>query len=201
MKISLPKYMVATGTLLAAGLAQAHPGHGVASLQSGLLHPWSADHLLVMVAVGLWSARALPGARMWQGVASFLAALMAGALLGQAGVQPPLLEHAVALSVALCGVMLAWACRPDAALQRTGLATVAVLGLVHGLAHGAEAPAAGFAAYAAGFITSTVALHLSGLGVGVALRRLGSRAASAALAVAGAGLGVAGLVLLGQAGA
>jgi len=50
---------------VAAGAAQAHTGHGTAGVYDGLIHPFGLDHLLAMVAVGLWSVSALPASRAW----------------------------------------------------------------------------------------------------------------------------------------
>ena len=83
--------------LLAAGAAQAHPGHDTTSLVAGLSHPFEGfDHLLAMVAVGLWSAAALPAGRRVAGPAVFLAMLLLGAALPQVGVRLPGLEAGVA---------------------------------------------------------------------------------------------------------
>jgi urease accessory protein len=194
---------VVTALLLggAAFAAQAHTGHGAHGLEAGLTHPFGADHLLAMFAVGLWSVFALPASRAWTGPATFLAALAGSAALGASGVTVPFLEHAIAVSVVLFGLMLAFAVRgvPVAA----GLITVALAASLHGLAHGAEAPVAGsFAAvatYAIGFLAATAALHLGGVATGLALRRWFS--AQAPRIVGGLGLlcGAAGLVLLTQA--
>ena len=99
----------ATAAALLAGLAgaaQAHTGHGTHSLMEGLVHPFGLDHLLAMVAVGVWSVSALPQGKAWQGPATFLLALVISAALGAAGVTVPYLEHAISLSVVLFGLML-----------------------------------------------------------------------------------------------
>jgi urease accessory protein len=180
----------AAALLLAAGAASAHPGHGATSLFEGLVHPLGADHLLAMVAVGLWSAAALPGRRRWLGPLTFLSAMSAGALLGIAGVALSFVETGVAASVLVFGAMLACAPRLPAA---PGLALVALAALLHGLAHGAELPVgASVAGYTLGFLASTAALHAGGVGLGVVLRERGARLWQAM----GALLGLAGLVLL-----
>ncbi|MDZ4127982.1 MAG: HupE/UreJ family protein, partial [Hydrogenophaga sp.] len=102
----------ATAAALLAGLAgaaQAHTGHGTHSLFEGLVHPFGLDHLLAMVAVGVWSVSALPPGKAWWGPATFLAALVVSAALGAAGVTVPYLEHAISLSVVLFGLMLVFA--------------------------------------------------------------------------------------------
>lgn len=174
----------------ATSFAAAHTGHGAASLSEGLVHPLAADHLLAMVAVGLWSAVALNGARRWLGPLAFLAALTVGATLGAAGLALPFTEAGIALSVAGFGAMLIAGRRLPAG---AGLALIAAAALLHGLAHGAEWPAGGSAAaYAAGFLGATALLHVAGVGFGTALRD----AKAAVWRVLGSALGGAGLVLL-----
>jgi hypothetical protein len=99
----------AVAALAATGAAQAHTGHGTESLFAGLAHPLGLDHLLAMVGVGTWSAVALPAGRRVAGPATFLAALLAGAVAGAAGLALPLTETAIAASVLLFGLMLAFA--------------------------------------------------------------------------------------------
>lgn len=189
---------VAAAALLVglAGAAQAHTGHGTHSLMEGLVHPFGLDHLLAMVAVGVWSVSALPQGKSWQGPAAFLLALVASASLGAAGVTLPFLEHGVALSVVLFGAMLVLARRPMPA--SLGLGLVAAAASLHGLAHGAETPATGFAGYAAGFLATTALMHISGVGAGLAIRRWMAERSGVALGSLGAVTGGAGLYLFGQ---
>lgn len=182
------------------GAAQAHVGHEgghAATFVSGLAHPVSGlDHLLAMVAVGVWSVSALPQGKAWQGPATFLLALVASAALGAAGVTLPFLEQGVALSVVLFGAMLVLARRPLPV--SLGLGLVAAAASLHGLAHGAETPATGFAGYAIGFLATTALMHLGGVGAGLAIRRWLAARSGLALGGLGALLGGAGLVLFGQ---
>ena len=189
----------ATAAALLAGLAgaaQAHTGHGTHSLMEGLVHPFGLDHLLAMVAVGVWSVSALPAGKAWQGPATFLLALVLSALAGTMGLTLPYLEQGVALSVVLFGLMLAIATRPLP--PALGLGLIAMASALHGLAHGSETPATGFAGYAAGFLLTTAALHIGGVGVGLAIRRLLSERRGMALGGLGAALGGAGLYLFAQ---
>lgn len=182
---------------LFSGAAQAHTGHGTSSLYEGVVHPFGPDHLLAMVAVGLWSVVSLPARKAWWGPATFLAALGFGAAAGAAGIHPPFLEQMVALSVVLFGLMLVLSqMRLPAGL---GLGLVAVAASMHGLAHGAEAPASGFAAYALGFLATTAVLHVGGVLGGLGLQRL-LDAPRARLVMRSLGLllGAAGLYLFGQ---
>lgn len=183
----------ALGFALAAGTASAHTGHGSESLFQGLAHPLGLDHLLAMVAVGVWSAAAFDGARRWLAPLTFLTAMTAAALLAMAGVSLPFVEHGIALSVLMFGAMLAFARRVPAA---PGLALVAAAAALHGMAHGAELPAgASVAGYALGFLATTAALHAGGVGLGVALRERGAWIWRSG----GALLGLAGVVLLARA--
>jgi urease accessory protein len=182
---------------LASG-AQAHTGHGTSSLFAGLVHPFGPDHLLAMVAVGLWSVYALPAGTSWRGPAAFLLALVVSAGLGASGFTVPHLELAISASVVVLGVLLVLATRPRPALPAAaGLGLVALAASLHGLAHGAEAPAAlglpagtSFAAYALGFLATTALLHAGGVLAGLSLRRWSAR--RAAQVVGGMGLACAG---------
>lgn len=190
---NLLRGVAALGLALAAGTASAHTGHGTDSLFQGLAHPLGLDHLLAMVAVGVWSAAAFDGARRWLAPLTFLTAMTAAALLAMAGVSVPFVEHGIALSVLMFGAMLAFAKRVPAA---PGLALVAVAAALHGMAHGAELPAgASVAGYALGFLATTAALHAGGVGLGSALRERGAWIWRSS----GALLGLAGVVLLARA--
>jgi urease accessory protein len=181
------------GLLVTAGAAQAHTGHGTSSLFEGLAHPLGADHLLALLAVGLWSATKLPAGKVWQGPATFMLALLASAALGLQGVTVPFLEQLIALSVVLFGALLVL-CRLQMPVS-LGLGLVAAAASLHGLAHGAETPVTGFAAYALGFLLTTAVLHTTGVAAGLAIRRYLARQATWVLAAAGSFLGGAGLYL------
>ncbi len=176
--------------------AMAHTGHGTHSLMEGLAHPFGLDHLLAMVAVGIWSVSALPAHKAWQGPATFLLTLVVSAVLGASGVTIPYLEHAIALSVSLFGLMLVVAAKPMP--TAFGLGLVAVAASLHGLAHGAETPQTGFAGYTAGFVLTTAVLHLGGVGVGLSIRRWLAARSGPMLATVGSSLGVAGVYLFSQ---
>lgn len=175
---------------LAAGSALAHPGHADGALH-GWLHPLGgADHLLAMLAVGLWAALATGAARQALAPLAFVGAMLAGALAAQAGwAVPAALEGLIALSVLALGALLVWRRRLAFA---AGLAIVAVAGVLHGAAHGLEAGAGpGFGAFAVGFTGSTLALHLAGLALGRRLVHL----RPAAWTAIGAAIGLSGLAL------
>lgn len=170
-----------------AGAAAAHPDHGSASFVSGLAHPLlGLDHLLAMVAVGLWSATALPASRRMLAPAAFVALMLAGAVAGQAMGAALFVEPGIALSVVLLGALLFVGRGIDA---RVGLVAIAAAGVLHGYAHGVAGAGVAFVAFAAGFTLATALLHAAGVGLGVTLDR--GRAwivRAAALAVSTSGL-------------
>ncbi len=199
--MKFPKFHTATklavtGLLVLAGSAQAHTGHDTTSLASGLFHPLGLDHMLAMLAVGLWSVRVLPAQRAWQGPALFMLALVAGAVLGLLGVQFALLEQLIALSVVLFGGMLMMSVFKVPAML--GLSVVAVSALAHGMAHGAEAPASGLATYALGFLVTTAVLHFGGVAAGLGLQKFVARQAGSVVVALGSVLGLTGLYLVSQ---
>jgi urease accessory protein len=173
--------------------ALAHTGleHAV-SFASGFKHPWSGlDHLLAMVAVGLWAG--LNGGRaLWVWPVAFVGVMVAGGSLGIAGIPVPMVEPGILASVIVLGLLVLTAAHLSVAL---GAALVAVFALLHGHAHGAELPAqAAAATYAAGFALATALLHGLGLGVATMGRseggRLIVRGAGALVAAAGVALAV-----------
>ncbi|MCC6232981.1 MAG: HupE/UreJ family protein [Verrucomicrobiales bacterium] len=170
---------------------QAHPGHGVTGMEQGLAHPFSGlDHLLAMLAIGLWAAQ-LGGARRWAVPALFVGVMTLAGGMGLSGVALPGVEHGIAASVMILGLVIAFAVRPPMALT---LGMVASFAVFHGFAHGAEMAAGSSAvAYSAGFVASTALLHACGFGLGLAL----VRAARVApwLRLAGGGIALAGLAL------
>lgn len=199
MQVVSPKTIRAAtlvGLSLAAGLAQAHTGHGTSGLAEGLAHPFGADHMLAMVAVGIWSVSALPAQKAWWGPATFMATLMLSAALGTAGWSLPFLEPLISLSVVLFGAMLvASRIKMPVAL---GLGLVALAASLHGLAHGAETPEAGFAAYALGFLATTATLHFGGLTIGLGIRKYLTDKSTWVLTSLGTLCGGAGLYLFSQ---
>lgn len=152
-------------TLLALPLAvQAHPEHGGNGFSSGFLHPFfGLDHLLVMVGVGLLAVRMGGRAVGWL-PGGFILGMMLGGLAGVFLSPFPFMESAIALSVILVGVALAW--NPRLPVLPVAVA-VAGMAVFHGCAHGAEMPAmSNGALYGIGFILGTALLHATGLFVG-----------------------------------
>ncbi len=181
-------------TLLALAAAQpalAHTGgHAATGLAAGFAHPFMGiDHLLAMLAVGLWAVQT-GGRALWAVPAAFIGVMVLGAGLGMAGAGLPLVEFGILGSVLVLGLLVA------AAPRLPLWAPVAIAGLFalfHGHAHGTEMPeGASGALYGAGFLAATALLHGIGLGLGLAMTR---RTAPLAR-VAGGAVAACGLVLL-----
>lgn len=162
------KTLIAFGALLLPAVAWAHPGHGGSGYLSGLAHPFSGlDHILCMLAVGVWAARN-GGAKGWFVVAAFVGGMLAGGLVGLDGVLPSFLESAVTASVLASALLVALAVRLPLQAQ-AGVA--AFFALWHGIAHGAEMPMmASPLDYASGFLVATALLLAGGMIVGKLLR-------------------------------
>ena len=162
------QHLLLASTLLIATPVMAHTGQGVHGLESGLVHPFMGlDHLMAMLTVGMWSALAL-SKQAWLGPASFIGGMSLGAILGVNGLALPLLDSSIALSVVIMGLLLLAFARIPTQLS---LALIAGFALFHGNAHGLEAPVGGLVLnYMAGFLISTTALHIAGLGIGQLIR-------------------------------
>lgn len=175
---------------LVAGPALAHTGHGAIGMAAGLHHPFSgADHLLAMVAVGLWAAIAAPRL-FWVAPAGFLTGMLLGGVAGMAGVAMPGVEAVIAASIIVFGALAAFAVRAPVVLAFAG---AAFFGTAHGIAHGAEMPHDGSGlTYALGFLLATTALHALGVFGGMAAQRLdlvrGARIAAGVAALGGVGI-------------
>lgn len=151
--------------------AFAHPGHldsamaTSASLMSGFSHPFSGiDHLLAMLAVGLWAAQSRRSAQ-WVLPLVFPVTMVVGALLAFSGVQLPLVEGGIAASVAVLGLLIAFAVKMP---LWASTVVVSLFALLHGYAHGSELPHASSAMmYGVGFVAATALLHAAGLGFGL----------------------------------
>ena len=146
--------------LLAPLPALAHPGgdhvHGFAA---GVLHPLTGvDHLVAMIAIGLW-AGLLGGRLAWLLPVGFLGGMAVGGGLGMSSVGLPGVEAGILASLVVLGALVGAAGRLPAALA---LPMVAAFGLLHGHAHGTEAVGGAFG-YEAGFLIGTALLHGAGL--------------------------------------
>lgn len=174
--------------VLTAAPAFAHSGGAIGGLTSGLLHPITGlDHVVAMVAVGLWGG-ILGGKAVWQLPIIFpLVMAMAGAA-GALGVPLPGIETGIATSGVVLGLMVMLMLRPPIAVA---MAIVGAFAVFHGHAHGTELPeAANPLTYALGFVVATGLLHLAGIAFGLVMKwpqgKIAVRAAGGAIALAGA---------------
>lgn len=183
-----PLRLILPVLLLAASPAFAHTGGGEASgLLSGLFHPVSGwDHILAMVAVGLWGAQ-LGAPAIWVLPVAFPVVMAFGGLLGLLGMHLPGVEIGIALSALVLGTMVLLEVRLPLA---AAAGMVAVFAVFHGHAHGAELPeGANGLLYSLGFVVATGLLHALGIAVGLVHRwptgRMALRGAGAIVAAAG----------------
>jgi urease accessory protein len=176
--------------LLYAGVASAHQGSGVTGgFLSGFMHPvlgW--DHVVAMVAVGLWGAF-LGYPAIWVLPVTFPLVMAFGGVLGVLGIPMPAVETGIAVSAVVLGAMVAFAARPP---LWTAALIVGVFAIFHGHAHGTELPAAANPlAYSLGFVIATGLLHISGITFGLLVRwpagKVAVRAAGGLVALAGVG--------------
>ena len=158
-----------TLSLLAPETASAHTDGGLAGgFVSGFVHPilgW--DHVVAMVAVGLWGAF-LGAPAIWILPVVFPLVMAFGAVLGVLGVPVPAIETGIAGSAVVLGLLILLAARLP--LWLAGI-IVGVFAIFHGYAHGAELPeAANPFAYGVGFVIATGLLHLAGIALGLLIR-------------------------------
>lgn len=177
-------------------LASAHVGadgaaHHDIGFAQGFVHPFTGmDHLAAMVAVGLWSALIARSARdvLWAPV-GFAAMLLAGALVGLAGVQVPAVEPMIAASLLVIGLLVVTRLRLPGPVAA---GVVGVFAVFHGVAHGYELSGDHGAGLAiGGMVLATALLHAGGIAIGWALRQRTvwlPRVAGAAVALFGAAL-------------
>jgi urease accessory protein len=157
-------------------------------LISGLVHPVSGlDHVLAMIAVGLWGAQ-LGAPAMWALPVVFPMVMALGGMLGLLGIGLPAVELAIALSAVALGFAVFREARPRLWIAA---AIVGFFAIFHGHAHGTELPeGANGLLYSIGFVAATGLLHALGIALGLVHRwaagRLAVRAAGALVAVAGA---------------
>jgi len=152
---------------------------------TGLAHPFMGlDHLLAMLAVGIWAAQT-GGSAVWRLPLSFVVMMAVAALISANGFSLPALEPFIAGSVVLLGLMVVFAIRLPINFS---MLLVGLFAVFHGYAHGLEMPQASSAIlYGSGFVLATTLLHLLGIGLGkVAYRKhLLSRLSGSIIAIAG----------------
>ncbi len=174
--------------LLSTQLAQAHIQKGeAAGFLSGVRHPISGlDHVVAMIAVGLWGAQ-LGAPAIWVLPVAFPMVMAVGGMLGLMGVPLPGIEYGIAASAILLGAAVLFELRPP--LVAAAL-LVGVFAIFHGYAHGTELPPGQSGLlYSMGFVIATGCLHAVGIGIGTVHRwqwgQTFVRVAGAVVAVAG----------------
>ncbi len=138
----------------------------------GLSHPLSGlDHVLAMIAVGLWAAQA-QSRIIWLFPLIFVAVMGLGGLLGMITLPVSFAEYGIMLSLLVLGTLLA--CRKHLSLS-TSIILIGLFALSHGYAHGSEMPQSiSMFSYAAGFMLATLLLHLCGIGLALLFRNFAS---------------------------
>lgn len=161
-----------TTVMLAAGIAPAFAHldpveHG--SFAAGFSHPFfGLDHILAMIAVGLWAAL-LGGRSAWLVPTAFVGTMMVGFVVALAGLGLPFVEPVIAASVVVIGLLTLVALQVPAPV---GMAMVGFFAFFHGYAHGGELGDAGALSFCAGFAVATAILHAAGVGIGLGMGRL-----------------------------
>jgi urease accessory protein len=171
---------VIIAVLTANGVWQSH------SFAMGVAHPLlGVDHILVMIAVGLWAVL-VNGRAVWTLPLTFLGTMLAGFAAARAGFNLPLVEPVVSSSLIALGLLVALAVRAPIWL---GALITAIFAFFHGHAHGTEAAAASLISYALGFTFSTATLHGIGIGFGIiagsSMRQVALRAMGGVMALIG----------------
>lgn len=165
--------MLSTSAMAHTGGDHLHTHDALGSFMSGALHPMGGlDHLAAMLSVGLWTALGAGvgttrATQLWTAPLAFAATLLLGALLALGGVQLPGVEPMIAASLLVVGLLVA--SRTQLSIG-AGAGLVATFALFHGLAHGQELGGHAMAALA-GMVLSTVALHASGIALGLSLQK------------------------------
>ena len=173
--------LVLVGILFSVSTAQAHIQQGAATgFVKGFCHPWSGwDHILAMVAVGVWGVQ-LGQPAIWLLPVTFPVIMSIGGFLGLIGFPLPGTEIGIGLSALLLGSMVASEARPPLGIA---VLMVGIFGLYHGHAHGTEIPPneSGLT-YSIGFVIATGTLHGVGITFGLIHRW---KAGAIALRIAG----------------
>ena len=190
------RYCLAAAWLAAwavPAFAHVEAGQGSGFL-SGFLHPISGlDHVLAMVAVGLWGAQ-LGAPAIWLLPVAFPIAMALGGLLGLLGIPLPGVEAGIAASAILLGAAVMTERRFP---LYAAAALVGFFAIFHGHAHGTELPPGESGLlYSLGFVVATGCLHAIGIAIGAIHRWPAGRIA---LRIAGGGVGLAGIFFLWRA--
>lgn len=194
-KNGLVRLLMLSIYLLWTTSAHAHVEAGqAAGFVAGLGHPWSGlDHVLAMIAVGLWGAQ-LGNPAMWLLPVTFPIVMSLGAMMGLLGIPLPGVEIGIAVSATILGGVVLGEVRPKLAVAAVLVGFFAVF---HGHAHGTELPAGQSGLlYSMGFVIATGCLHGIGIIIGLVHRW---PAGKLALRGAGALISAMGIFFLWQA--
>jgi urease accessory protein len=182
-------FAITVAFTLFSEIALAHQGGVIGGFTSGFTHPilgW--DHVIAMVAVGLWGAfLGMPA--LWVLPVVFPLVMAFGGALGVLGIPVPSIETGIAVSSIVLGLMVAFAVRPPIWIAAV---IVAAFAIFHGHAHGTELPgAANPITYSLGFVIATGLLHLLGIAFGLLVRwplgKIAVQAGGGVIAVLGVG--------------
>jgi urease accessory protein len=174
MKRILPGFILLLPTMAYAHLGNDAGLHHVSAFLAGFIHPFTGlDHMLAMISVGIWSVQAFResrsqvsarvSAKVWIVPLAFAGLMLAGGVLGIAGVRTPLVEPMIAASLLVLGLFVAL--RVKLPLP-AGAAMVGTFAIFHGLAHGSELPAGHALALLSGMVIATMLLHVTGMLLG-----------------------------------
>ena len=183
--------------ILAPGAALAHPGlYHAHDAVHGFLHPFSGlDHILVMVAIGVFAAQ-LGGRAIWLVPLAFVGTMAVAGALAVAGYSVPYVETGIAVSVLAIGAMIALRVHVPTIVA---MAAAALFAIFHGQAHGAEMPPSLSALwYGVGFVSATALLHGIGIGGFTLIARPQSQAGQVAVRLIGAAAAFAGVMMLAR---
>jgi urease accessory protein len=161
--LKLAAITVGAAAMVSSAHAAAEP---FASFATGFAHPIGGiDHILAMVAVGVWGVLA-GGRALWVWPTVFVSTMLTGFAAAALGLQLPWVAAAVSSSIIILGLLVALAVKAPVWL---GAVLVGLFAFFHGHAHGTEAIAASLVAYGAGFALATAGLHAAGIGLALAI--------------------------------
>jgi urease accessory protein len=175
--------------------ASAHVGVGdTQAFTHGFLHPLNGiDHILAMVAVGLFAAQ-LGGRALWLVPLTFVSVMALAGIAGMTGVKLPFVEIGIGMSVVVLGLAVAFQLNVPTLLA---MSLVGFFAIFHGYAHGAEmAESVSGLAYGVGFICATALLHAIGIGLGLAIGKAGQIYCRRIVQVGGGAMAIAGAAIL-----
>ena len=173
---------------LLPGVASAHPGHG-GGFSAGFLHPlMGLDHMIAMLAIGLWAAK-LRGKAVFLLPVAFMSMMMAGGAAALGGVEGPVVEPGIIASVLVLGLIIATGAKLPIWV---GMAITCVFAWAHGAAHGNELDGSSPGLFAAGAMVTCVMLHAVGALIGFALN---AESRPAPMRIAGGVITASGLLM------